>query len=179
MSEAKPLTAGIEAPDAEVELNAQDLLELSGPSDNGSCNNKGREPEPVARTLVVSVMPNSPVAKKRSAPAAPRRSRWYETVAALLILAVGTAGALYLVSSHYRSGRPTAQGPAPQSSLPASTSQGESKPVRFANPFDAKEVFEFPAGTTEAEARDQVAEILMERAMERQRKFDARVSSNR
>lgn len=172
MSETKPLTAGTEAPDAEVELNAQDLMELSGP-----CDNNNREPEPIARTLVVSVMPNAPVAKKRAAPTANRR--WYETVAALLILAVGTAGALYLVSSHYRAGRSSAQERAPRSQLPASASKGEGKPVLFANPFDAKEVFEFPAGTTEAEARDQVAEILMERAMERQRKFDARVSSNR
>jgi hypothetical protein len=174
MSETKPLTAGIEAPDAEVELNAQDLLELSGPGDNDK-----HASEPIARTLVVSVMPAAPVTKQRAAPVASRRSRWYETIAALLILAVGTAGALYLVSSHYRVGRSTAQERAPRSSLPVTTSQGEGKPVRFANPFDAKEVFEFPAGTSEAEARDQVAEILMERAMERQRKFDARVSSNR
>jgi hypothetical protein len=179
MSEAKPLTAGIEAPDAEVELNAQDLLELSGPCDNDSGDNKGREPQPQARTMVVSVMPSAPVAKKRPATTASRRPRWLETLAALLILAVGTAGALYLVSSNYRAGRSAAQERAPRSQLPASASKGEGKPVLFANPFDGKEVFEFPAGTTEAEARDQVAEILMERAMERQRKFDARVSSNR
>jgi hypothetical protein len=40
-------------------------------------------------------------------------------------------------------------------------------PVRFANPFDASEVFEFPAGTTRAEAHDRVAEILLQRARER------------
>jgi hypothetical protein len=37
-------------------------------------------------------------------------------------------------------------------------------PVRFANPFDRTEVFEFPAGTSRAEARRKVAELLMERA---------------
>lgn len=41
------------------------------------------------------------------------------------------------------------------------------EPVRFKNPFDHREVFEFPAGTTKAEARDKVAEILMGRARER------------
>lgn len=43
----------------------------------------------------------------------------------------------------------------------------EAEPVRFKNPFDHREVFEFPAGTTKAEARDKVAEILMDRARER------------
>jgi hypothetical protein len=40
--------------------------------------------------------------------------------------------------------------------------------VRFANPFDRKEVFEFPAGTSRADARDAVEELLYERAQERQ-----------
>jgi hypothetical protein len=42
-------------------------------------------------------------------------------------------------------------------------------PVRFKNPFDASEVFEFPAGTSRAEMRDAVAELLSQRARERQR----------
>jgi hypothetical protein len=43
----------------------------------------------------------------------------------------------------------------------------EGPPVRFANPFDRSEIFEFPPGTTRAEARDAVADILMQRAQER------------
>lgn len=43
-----------------------------------------------------------------------------------------------------------------------------SLPVHFANPFDPSEVFDFPAGTTEAAARDAVAAILLERARDRQ-----------
>jgi hypothetical protein len=49
---------------------------------------------------------------------------------------------------------PAAEAPAPE-------------PVLFRNPFDRAEVFEFPAGTTQSEARDAVAEILMQRARER------------
>jgi hypothetical protein len=45
----------------------------------------------------------------------------------------------------------------------------EGTPVRFVNPFDKGEVFEFPPGTTRDEARDAVAEILRARATERQR----------
>ena len=43
----------------------------------------------------------------------------------------------------------------------------QTKPVTFANPFDRNEIFEFPAGTSETEARQSVAELLMERARER------------
>ena len=41
------------------------------------------------------------------------------------------------------------------------------EPVRVANPFDASEIFEFPAGTSEADARDAVAGFLIERATSR------------
>ena len=41
-------------------------------------------------------------------------------------------------------------------------------PVRFTNPFDTGEVFEFPPGTSNAEARDAVASLLIKRAQERQ-----------
>ncbi|HEY4214631.1 MAG TPA: hypothetical protein VGM84_24355 [Steroidobacteraceae bacterium] len=43
----------------------------------------------------------------------------------------------------------------------------ESLPVYFRNPFDASEVFEFPPGTSQTDARDAVAELLMKRARER------------
>jgi hypothetical protein len=41
------------------------------------------------------------------------------------------------------------------------------EPVLLKNPFDRNEVFEFPPGTTEAEARDAVAKVLFERAQSR------------
>jgi hypothetical protein len=44
--------------------------------------------------------------------------------------------------------------------------------VKFVNPFDKTEVFEFPAGTTPAESREKVAQILMQRAQERQSKWE-------
>lgn len=40
-------------------------------------------------------------------------------------------------------------------------------PLRFKNPFDASEVFEFPPGTTADEARVAVAGLLAQRAQER------------
>jgi hypothetical protein len=46
-------------------------------------------------------------------------------------------------------------------------------PTRFENPFDASEIFEFPAGTSADAARESVAQMLLQRARERQ----ARISS--
>jgi hypothetical protein len=53
--------------------------------------------------------------------------------------------------------------PPPVSEPPAPPGE----PVRFKNPFDRSEVFEFPPGTSQAEARQAVAEMLMERARDR------------
>jgi hypothetical protein len=52
------------------------------------------------------------------------------------------------------------------------------EPVKFSNPFDESEVFEFPAGTTETEARDAVATMLLQRAQERLDQAEARQRRN-
>jgi hypothetical protein len=57
--------------------------------------------------------------------------------------------------------RPTPAPPAAETPAPA----GE--PVLFKNPFDRTEVFEFPPGTSQADARDAVANALLERAQGR------------
>lgn len=41
------------------------------------------------------------------------------------------------------------------------------EPVVLANPFDKTEKFTFPPGTSKAEAREQMAEMLLQRAVER------------
>ncbi len=56
---------------------------------------------------------------------------------------------------------------APPTPPPAFIEEAKSEPVRFKNPFDANEVFEFPPGTSDAEARDAVASLLIRRAQER------------
>lgn len=161
MSDSNQRIAGIEAAEAEVELSAEDLLGLSAPG--VSSERPGAATDRPRQTTAKSV--------------APARRRTSATGVALsFVLAVGAVGAVYVAMTP---GHPTNQNvQLPPSQLPASSPKSEGKPVLFANPFDANEVFEFPAGTSEAEARDAVAGILMERAMERQRKYDARVSSN-
>jgi len=62
-----------------------------------------------------------------------------------------TAAAVTALTSAPASGPPTDQ--------PAT--------VRFVNPFDKREVFEFPPGTSQAYARDTVADLLADRARDR------------
>ena len=50
---------------------------------------------------------------------------------------------------------------------PAGPAEPQGAPVRIKNAFDATEVFEFPPGTTESEAREAVAELLLTRASDR------------
>jgi hypothetical protein len=80
-----------------------------------------------------------------------------------IVLAIGTA---YLVEKYW----PSAHSVTPTTATPVSSTVGSkpiATPVRFINPFDEEEVFEFPAGTSGAEAREAVSRILLERARER------------
>jgi len=56
---------------------------------------------------------------------------------------------------------------APAISEPAQPTVAQAQPLRFKNPFDKSEVFEFPAGTTLQEARASVADLLRQRAQDR------------
>jgi hypothetical protein len=80
-------------------------------------------------------------------------------------------------------GQPTALAVAiavPVAPAPAANAQPRGPVVQVINPFDATEVFEFPAGTAESEARNATAELLLQRARERRRQgFDLRRASNR
>ena len=50
---------------------------------------------------------------------------------------------------------------------PAGPAEPQATPVRIKNAFDATEVFEFPQGTTQSEAREAVGELLLSRARDR------------
>lgn len=80
-------------------------------------------------------------------------------------------------------GQPTAPAvaiAAPVAPAPAAPAQPRGPIVQVVNPFDATEVFEFPAETTETEARSAIAELLLQRARERRRQgFYLRRASNR
>lgn len=57
---------------------------------------------------------------------------------------------------------------APAATEPAQPAAApDAQPLRYKNPFDKSEVFEFPAGTTLEEARASVADLLKQRAQGR------------
>lgn len=71
---------------------------------------------------------------------------------------------------------------APAASEASQPVVAEAQPLRFRNPFDKSEVFEFPAGTTVEEARASVADLLRQRAQDRHMRLGlphSRISGNR
>ena len=135
---------------------------------------------------------------------APRKSRRFALGFGMAAAVAGLLGGLvYLATARARhpppivadsGSRPTVAQEVPtpaRTSMPASTPASvpaselapaspatPDAPVRFKNPFDASEVFEFPAGTSRAEMRDAVAELLSQRALERQSLFVKRPPRN-
>jgi hypothetical protein len=83
--------------------------------------------------------------------------------------AMGVMGLLIYLAAPSAPAARIAAAPAP---TPAATTVAavvparldEVPPVRYRNPFDRSEVFEFPPGTTRAQAHDAVAALLLERA---------------
>jgi hypothetical protein len=116
----------------------------------------------------------------------PRKSRRFALGLGTAAAVAGLLGGLaYLATARARhpipivadsGSRPTTAPEAP-TSAPA-PSAAPDVPVRFKNPFDASEVFEFPAGTSQIEVRDAVAEVLSQRARERQNLFVKRPRRN-
>lgn len=163
MSGAQAAVAGIEA-DAEVELSAEELRELS--------DYPAFTPRECAQLLT------QPPTTRRSPPRQPvaaRASGMRSITAISLAVTFGVVCALSVLMANretdqlsaHNSERWTQSVPsAPETKAQLELAAGV--PVRFANPFDANEVFEFAPGTTDDEARDAVAQILVKRAMERQ-----------
>jgi hypothetical protein len=71
-----------------------------------------------------------------------------------------------LVAAHAAIGPVDAPMPAVRTPLPARPE--DSARVQVMNPFDKTEVFDFPPGTSESDARLAVARLLMQRAHERE-----------
>jgi hypothetical protein len=51
--------------------------------------------------------------------------------------------------------------------LQSEETQPKNSPVRYKNPFDPAEIFEFPPGTSLTKARELVADLLLQRARDR------------
>lgn len=108
-----------------------------------------------------------------------RHARWTTFAAAAAMSAI-SSGITYLATTRALASR-AAEPPRLSESLAASPAPqvepARELPVTFVNPFDAAEVFEFPPATSEAEARDAVAELLLQRARDRQTEAEMRLRS--
>ena len=89
------------------------------------------------------------------------------------LVALGAIAQRTSERSHLAAAVPT---PTPVAATPVAPQPAAApgEPVRYKNPFDHSEVFEFPPGTSPTEARQAVAELLMERARDRHVQFVGR-----
>jgi hypothetical protein len=96
---------------------------------------------------------------------------WPLTVAAVVVVITATI-AWWAAAQRPAEGNPSAPAvakpaPAPVVPPPAVPAETQGPPVQVRNPFDTSEVFEFPAATTKTQAREAVAELLLQRARDR------------
>ena len=158
----------------ELELTPEQLLALS---------QAGEQEEPAAPAPISAVTAPGRISAFFAPPplfkvgTSSRSGGWYHTPMAKM------AGAVigYLTFAWWGASQLAwqPQPPATAAARPAIVSAGpaliaiSSKPaVRVTNAFDATEVFEFPTGTSDAEGRDKVAQILLQRARERQSQWE-------
>lgn len=169
MSERNDVTVGVQRADEEVELTAEDLRALS----STSSSNLRRDPIAVS----ASSKANVPEQSDPSGTGAISRVGLSFGVALVVIAAAGWLQQSFMKTSTGELSTATVAQSAVD--LQWATPKRENDSVRFANPFDATEVFEFSAGTTEVEAREAIAGFLMERAMNRQARLEGKPKRER
>ena len=135
----------------ELELSAQQALTLS-------------RADATTRPPVATV-------QKSPAPTLPanRRGARFAVIFSIAATSVFSGGIVYLATTPAEplrvSGNTVVRSAAAAAETPLPPVDTER--VKFINPFDATEVFEFPSNTSETEARQAVAQVLLQRAHER------------
>jgi hypothetical protein len=158
----------------ELELTAEEMLLLSQAADVA---------EPVAPAQISAVAARGRMSPSLAAPPAMETSasshprRWHPTPIAKMAGAIIAYVALAWWSATQLAGQPRPPAtavarPAVVIPQPVLMTSSAKPAMRVINPFDATEVFEFPAGTSNAEGREKVAQILMQRAHERQSQWE-------
>jgi hypothetical protein len=143
-------------PAVEAEMDAQQLRELA-PS-------QAAEPQPAQTELAAKAAPEAPAS----------RANFVRSPLMILcgIAVAGTIAAAAVLTQSETQTPPSAPlviaPPSPPPEQVASVAAPEViHYVELVNPFDATEVFKFPPGTSKSDARDQMAALLLERAIER------------
>jgi hypothetical protein len=121
-----------------------------------------------------AIQPPTPPVTRKSLPTtlpADQRGGWSTAIFSIVATSVFSGGIAYLATTPAEPLRVSGNtlvhsAPAAQTPPPPSV---DTVRVKFINPFDATEVFEFPSNTSETEARQAVANVLLQRAYERQK----------
>ena len=157
----------------EVELSADELLALSRPRAVATPETDRRTSAEVETELGVEYpITSDSFSVEPASSGCPARVRRVPLLVRIglgtaTLLAVVAAFAVYAsVSKHAETSSAEVPITQARTSAPA-VSNGDQHSVRFANPFDHSEVFEFPAGTSKAQARERVGALLTKRAHER------------
>jgi hypothetical protein len=180
--------------EAPAARQAVEALEQEAPAARHASDEAFEQTAPAPRPVGEALEQQTPAGSRGtvSVACAPRKSRQFALGLGMVAAAAGLLGGVaYLATARAphpipiaadSGSRPTSAPEAP-TSAPALTSLppppvAPDAPVRFKNPFDASEVFEFPAGMSRTEMRDAVAELLSQRARERQSLFVKRPRRN-
>ena len=145
-----------------------DTLELElGPQEMVALTRAGARRQGAISSIDPPALP-SPI----KSPVARDLNRVSVQIAVALALALAELGGVWELSS-VSDGPVATSAAAAEVNVPAAKpssplAPAERLPVRFTNPFDASEVFEFPPGTSKTEAHDAVADLLLQRARDRQ-----------
>jgi hypothetical protein len=144
----------------EFVLSPEELLSLSKAAAEAQS-----EPVPVdsadSPPLATPPHPEASTETAKVNPQVRRRRMPFEAATVLAVTAIALASAAYRNASP--PARVTAGSSAVVSASAKTAPESQGEPVRFRNPFDPSEVFEFPPGTSEAAARASVADLLLER----------------
>jgi hypothetical protein len=150
-----PLSDASSEDTIELEISAQQALSLSRAD---AATRPHIPPVATARKSLPTTLP------------ADRRGAWSAAIFTIAATSVLSGGIVYLATTPAEplrvSGNTVVRSAvAAETPLPPSV---DTVRVKFINPFDATEVFEFPSNTSETEARQAVAHVLLQRAHERQ-----------
>ncbi len=151
------------APAVEAEMDARELRELA---DAG--HGKSTAPTTTANRQTTALPAEA------AADAAPSRTTLVRSPLVVLC-GLAVAGTIAAAALHESETRPAAPGSSaviappspPPVEVPTADVPQETHYTVLVNPFDESEVFRFPPGTSESDARDAMAALLLQRARER------------
>jgi len=149
----------------ELELSPQDLLTLSRASDEENALAPQLDAMSCAEPALKEVSSTAPGTPRMGRLPLARVAGVLSIAAAVIALASAAHRAVVAPSVTAAATNPSGSPAAATTRWPAESTNSI---VRIRNPFDASEVFDFPPGTSEAEARQAVSNVLLRRARDRQ-----------